>query len=417
MGRHSTPPRPTATSWTLPQKVLAVALLLTACATVAGLVAQWPRGPLPEVSDSFQAQTAMNGPLVDATVASTRSGPCSTTEQGKVITTPPVALTGGDCTLAVVDINEGPDAGKQALLVTYPDVAGNPHLAQGERIVLARTDSSGSDGAAIYTFQDFQRDRAMWVWCLVALALIVLVGGLRGALSLIGLAATLGVVLVFLLPALIRGGDAVSLALTTSAAVLLAVQFLVHGVNWKTASAMGGTLLAVGLSGWLSHAAVASTSIRGLGDEHNLSILLYLPSVDISGLMLAGMIIGALGVLVDVTIGQASTVNELYETRPQASPWQVFVSAMRVGHDHIASIVYTLVLSYTGVALPTLLLLTLSDRPIGQVLTSDIMATEILRSVTGAIALVLAVPLTTGVAAITVAPPRPPQSAGEGARA
>ena len=114
------------------------------------------------------------------------------------------------------------------------------------------------------------------------------------------------------------------------------------------------------------------------------------------------MIVGALGVLNDVTIAQASTVNELHELDPEASMWHLFRSGMKVGRDHIASMVYTLVLSYTGVALPTILLLSISNRPLEQILTSDIMATEILRSATGAIALVLAVPLTTIIAAATV---------------
>ena len=145
-----------------------------------------------------------------------------------------------------------------------------------------------------------------------------------------------------------------------------------------------------------------TTGIRGLGDESNLSILLYLPGLNVSGLMLAGMIVGALGVLNDATVAQASTVHELHELEPGAGRWKIFRSAMKVGRDHIASMVYTLVLSYTGVALPMLLLLSLSGRSVEQILTSDVMATELLRSITGAMALVLAMPLTTAIAAMTV---------------
>src|SRR5699024_6103345 len=123
----------------------------------------------------------------------------------------------------------------------------------------------------------------------------------------------------------------------------------VHGVNWKSAAAMGGSLVAVAIATALAGLAIDSTSLRGLGDESNLQILLYLPELDITGLMLAGMIIGALGVLNDATIAQASTITELKRAEPDASPWQLFRNAMRVGEDHIASMVYTLVLGYAGV--------------------------------------------------------------------
>ena len=162
--------------------------------------------------------------------------------------------------------------------------------------------------------------------------------------------------------------------------------------------------MAVAIATALSGLAIDSTSLRGLGDESNLQILLYLPELDITGLMLAGMIIGALGVLNDATIAQASTITELKRAEPDASAWQLFRNAMRVGEDHIASMVYTLVLGYAGVAIPMMLLLSISGRPVEQVLTSDVMATELLRSVTGAIALLLAIPLTTAIAAVTADP-------------
>ena len=178
--------------------------------------------------------------------------------------------------------------------------------------------------------------------------------------------------------------------------------YLVHGFNWKSSSALGGTLLSLGLSAWLAHIAIDSNHLRGLGSEDNILIQLYLPDVTVPGLMLCGFIIGALGVLNDVTIAQASTVNELSEIEPDASPWRLFAGAMKVGRDHIASMVYTLVLSYTGASLPTLLLLSVANRPLTQIMFSDVMATELLRSGIGALALSLAVPITTIIAAFTV---------------
>ena len=208
---------------------------------------------------------------------------------------------------------------------------------------------------------------------------------------------------VFLIPALLRGGDPVALAITAGGLILFPVLFMVHGMNWKSASALAGTLAAMGLAAALASFAISSSKLQGLGDEDNLLIQLYLPGVSVTGLLMAGFIIGALGVLNDVTIAQASTVQELYEAAPESTPREVFTSAMRVGRDHIASMVYTLVLAYLGTALPLSMLLTVADRPLLQTLSSDVVATELLRSAIGAIALVLAVPITTLIAAFTVA--------------
>ena len=393
MGRHShrppTKPHPA-------RRLLVAFLTLGLLATLAGLVTQWPDSSPPPVSEAFEQTSGMTGELVEAEVFAVQPGMCNSPSIGQTFATAPTndPLAPQDCTHAIVDITSGPDAGQRTLLEVRPDSPGNPDLQPGERIVLSH------HGA--YAFQDYSRASNLWIWLGVTAALICLVGAMRGARSLLGLALTFAVVLLFLIPGIAHGGNAVTLAVTTGAAVLFAVLFLVHGFNWKTASAMGGTLIALGIAAGLSHWAISGANLRGLGDENNLNILIYLPGIDIRGLMLAGMIIGALGVLNDVTIAQASTINELHELNPGASGWELFTSAMKVGRDHIASMVYTLVLSYTGVALPTLLLLSLSGRPLVQILTSDVMATEILRSVTGAIALILAVPLTSLIAAWTV---------------
>lgn len=255
-----------------------------------------------------------------------------------------------------------------------------------------------------YTFLDMDRTTTIWLWLGAAVLLIILVGMTRGVLSLIGLGITLAAVMGFLVPALLRGGDPVALAITAGAAILFPVLFLVHGINWKSASALAGTLTTMVLAAGLANLAISTSQLRGLGNEDNLLIQLYLPDVSVTGLLLAGFIIGALGVLNDVTIAQASTVQELYEAAPRSRPMEVFRSAMRVGRDHIASMVYTLVLAYLGTALPLSILLSVSDRPLMQSLTSDVVATELLRSTIGAVALVLAVPITTLIAAYTVSP-------------
>ena len=118
--------------------------------------------------------------------------------------------------------------------------------------------------------------------------------------------------------------------------------------------------------------------------------------------MLCGIIIAGLGVLNDVTITQASAVWELYELSPGMSARRLFTGAMRIGRDHIASTVYTLVLAYAGAALPVILLFTLAGRQVGDVVTTEQVAEEVVRTLVGSIGLVLAVPLTTALAAVVV---------------
>ena len=151
----------------------------------------------------------------------------------------------------------------------------------------------------------------MWLWLAITLIAIVAVGAWRGVRAIVGLVITLGVFGVFLLPALARGGDPVLLAVTACSAVLYLVLFLVHGMNWKTASALGGTLAALSVGTALAWLAIDTNELRGLADENNMQIMLYLPGLSISGLLLAGFIIGTLGVLNDVTVAPASTISEL----------------------------------------------------------------------------------------------------------
>lgn len=352
----------------------------------------------------------MAADAVTGTVVDHRPGNCTSPDVGRAFdgqprppTPQPVPLgtvaPPPECELSLVELTSGPDAGKHTLL-SSSGMPGEVALDVGDNISLAVNESP--EGFT-YTFLDMDRHVTVWFWIAGAVLLVILIGAVRGALGLVGLGFTILVILVFLIPALLRGAPATPTALTAGAAILFPVLFLVHGVNWKSASALAGTLIALGLAAVLGNVAVASTNLRGLGNEDNLLIHLYLPHVSVTGLLMAGFIVGALGVLNDVTIAQASTVRELYDATPDATPTSVFASAMRVGRDHIASMVYTLVLAYLGTALPLSMLLSVSNRPVTQVLTSDVVATELMRSAIGAITLVLAVPVTTFIAVHTVA--------------
>ncbi len=231
--------------------------------------------------------------------------------------------------------------------------------------------------------------------------------------ALVGLVIAFGVVVGFLLPALLDGKPAIPVALVAGAVILYAVLYLAHGVSLKTSSALLGTLAAMVLAAVLSYLCIELTHLTGLSEEQNTNVQTYIEHIDITGLLLAGFIIGSLGVLNDVTITQASSAFELAELDKHASRRKVFGGAMRVGRDHIASTVYTLVLAYAGGgALPLLLLFSVSGRPLQDVLVGDAVAIEIVRSAVGGIALALSVPLTTAIAVILARPPGSAVKAG-----
>jgi uncharacterized membrane protein len=204
-------------------------------------------------------------------------------------------------------------------------------------------------------------------------------------------------------------------ALVASAAILFAVIYLAHGVSLRTSSALLGKLASLLLAALLSWAAIGSAHLTGLSEDQNNDVDAYLGQTSITGPLLAGSIIGSLGVLNDVTVTQASAVFELAYLGESHSRRAIFVGAMRIGRDHISSTVYTLVLAYAGSALPLLLLFSVASRSLGDVLTSESVAIEIMRSSVGGIALALSVPLTTAIATSLTTPlgiPLVPQRTG-----
>lgn len=285
------------------------------------------------------------------------------------------------------------DGEPHELLVTQPWAAKDP-LHAGEKVIVAR--ASNQHGNSTWHIVD--RDRTLWLVILAGLLIVALavVAGAKGLRAAVGIAAAGAIILGFILPTIAAGGPPIPTALAGSALILFAVVYLAHGITYKSSTALLGTLTAMAytlLVSWLAVKALHLTGIAAADDENG-----HLDNINLQGLMLAGFIIGSLGVLNDVTIAQASTVFELAEHH---SPLTAFRKAMEVGKDHIASATYTLVLAYTGSALPLLLILHSTDYGLRSSLSLEIITTEITRSLTGALGLILSVPLTTALAALT----------------
>ena len=388
----------------LAAKIVVALLALSGVAVVIGLVLLWPGSQKADIPLPFQNSAGGAVTTEAGHVVSSRTATCGSPSAGAVLTADPLPAPGegAQCVQTLVDIDSGPNQGATTLL-EFSGGPGQPHLAVGDDIRVSRqVDDAGTTS---YAFFDYER-----MWPLTALAavfavVIVAVAGWRGLRALVGIVIAFGVLVVFLLPALRDGAPAIPVAVVASAAILFAVIYLAHGVSLRTSAALLGTLTSLLLAALLSWAAIEVAHLTGLSEDQNNEVAAYLGNVSITGLLLAGFIIGSLGVLNDVTITQASAVFELAGVE-SAGRRAVFVGAMRVGRDHIASTVYTLVLAYAGSALPLLLLFSVANRSLGDVLTSESVAIEIARSAVGGIALALSVPLTTGIAAVLATPNR-----------
>jgi uncharacterized membrane protein len=387
----------------LPAKIVVGLLIAIGVAVVIGAIVLWPSRqhvdiPMPYQNANGGAVTTQAGHVLSSAL-----GNCGSPSASQVLTTEPKpgSPENGRCVQTLVSIDSGPNAGANTLLESSPG-PGQPKFAAGDRIRLScQVDDRGTTS---YAFYDFERG-----WALVGLAIafavvIVAVARWRGLLALVGIVVAFLVLVVFLLPALRANAPAVPVALVAAAAILYAVIYLAHGVNLRTSAALLGTLSSLLLAAGLSWGAIQLAQLTGLSDEQNATVSAYLGHVSISGLLLAGFIIGSLGVLNDVTVTQASTVFELAQVGGNTSRRAIFGGAIRVGRDHIASTVYTLVLAYAGSSLPLLLLFSVANRALTDVLTSESVAVEICRSAVGGIALALSVPLTTAIAAVLAKP-------------
>ncbi|MEJ2859766.1 YibE/F family protein [Actinomycetospora flava] len=318
---------------------------------------------------------------------------------------------GEGCVAVTLRLDEGPAAGS-TIVTLAPATPGSPRFAVGDPVVLGWAGGDPADPLT-YTIVDFQRGAPLLVLGAAFALAVLLLGRWQGLAALVALGATLGVLALFVLPALATGSPPVAVALTASGLIVGIVLPLTHGPSARTATAALGTLASLGLIGVLAVLFAATSRLTGLGEESSELAGVLGAGLDVRGLLLAGVVIGALGVLDDVTVTQTSAVWELHRADPAARLADLYGSAMRVGRDHVASAVNTLVLAYAGAALPLLLLFGLAGRGLGDLLTAEDVAQEVVRTLVGSIGLVASVPLTTILAAVVVRAVRSTEPRGE----
>ncbi len=348
--------------------------------TVVGLLLLWP-GSLPG-----GAQQAFGGRSLGAKVTTVRTVRCPG----------PVAQR---CRSVAVRVSEGADRGRSATLDLGP-VNATPSLTIGQRVRVQRSEPGAGSR---YAFQDVDR-RAPMLWLAIALAaLAVLVARLRGLLALAGVVLSVGLVVAFLVPAILAGSDPLLVSLVAALAVMFVTLLLTYGFSAQTLAASVGIGLSLLLAALVGHLMVGAAHLDGRTGELQQLLVLGARGVSLQGIVLAGMVIGGLGVLTDMAVSQASAVTALHHADPSLGPRALYRGAFAVGRDHLAATIHTLVLAYVGAALP--LILVLRDARVGatDAVNGQIVAEPVIATLVGAIALVAAVPITTALASLLVA--------------
>lgn len=357
-----------------------LSVIVVGVIAVLGAILLWPSG-----DDSIDTNF-MDTNIQKAEVLLVEVLPCSGTTEADGI----------DCRWITISVGEQDDRG---VLEQSVDGTG-ARLEEGDRILVSSTDLG--NGTTVYSFHDYQRGTPLMVLLIVFVVAVVLLGRWRGLGAVAGLGASLVVLIVFMLPSLLDGNSPIVVAVVGSVIIAYIAIFLAHGVNVASAVALLSTFLSLTLTGVLGWMFVALAKFTGYSDESSYYLDVLGLDIDARGVILAGIVIGSLGVLDDVTVTQVSAVWELHRTNPDGSWTDIFRPAMTIGRDHVSSTVNTLFLAYAGASLPLLLLFTQAHQSTGAIVGKEVVAVEVVRSLVGSIGLVASVPISTALAATVV---------------
>ncbi|MER5257680.1 YibE/F family protein [Streptomyces sp. NPDC002855] len=389
------------------RKVIAAVLIPFATAVLVGLAVFWPGGaPSHErtgVGFDRQTQSAdvtrvQKLSCKDVNASQTPPNGDTSTAEGQSAQ----SRAEGICKKATIEVTSGKDTGRTFTEIVQPD---SPRqLREGQEVVVAYEPSAPEE--LQYSVTDVNRKFPMALLAGIFALAVVVVGRLRGVMALVALALSFLVLTFFILPAILQGSNPLVVAVIGASAIMLIALYLCHGLTARTSVAVLGTLISLLLIGLLGSLFIGWASLTGNTDDNTGLIHGLYPDIDMSGLLLAGVIIGSLGVLDDVTVTQTSAVWELHQANPTMGWRGLYGAAIRIGRDHIASVVNTLVLAYAGAALPLLLLFSIAQSSVGTVANSELVAEEIVRTLVGSIGLVASVPVTTALAALVVSADR-----------
>lgn len=264
----------------------------------------------------------------------------------------------------------------------------------GDRFLLVK--SEYASGESVYYLQDVDRRGGLLLLTILGIIVVVAFSGMVGVRALISLVGSVAAIIFVLLPLLLQGLPPVLMSVLISSIILAFVMYLTHGWNRVTHAALLGTVVTIGITGLISTLAVSALRLSGYSADESVYLNISTGGVlDLQGLLLAGIIVGVLGVLNDVAITQSATVAELRHAKGTLGITEGYLRAMRIGREHVGGLVNTLALAYVGASLPLLLLITRLGTPLATLINQELFAAEIVRTIVGTLALTLAVPITT----------------------
>lgn len=371
--------------------VLAIALAPLVLGTIVGLVLLWP-----DASDAARDDFVDQPRATYATVPVVQVIEVACPDDGSTLD------PDRTCADLVVRLDDGTEA-----RIATPSAVIAAGIGPGDTVQVVELLSADGAGTT-YEYVEVDRTGALG-WLALAFAVaVVAVARWRGLTALVGLVVAFWVLRSFLLPGLLAGESALAVAVVGSSLIMLVALYVAHGVSLRTTTAVIGTMFGLATTALLGWLATRLATLTGGGGDDERLLAAVAPDVPLRGVLLAGLVLAGLGVLNDVTVTQASAVWELHQADPGVGTRRLTRSAMRIGRDHIASSVYTLVFAYAGAALPLFLLIVVYERPMLEAVSAEAIATEVVSMLVGAIGLVLAVPLTTVVAALVVTAAAPP---------
>jgi uncharacterized membrane protein len=358
--------------------VVAAVLAPLITAAVIAMIVMWPGGGV-KVS-TYQTDTA----------------------RGEVTKLAPCPDKRDQCDLATIKLSTGPDKGKEAP-VQVPQAGKVPIAVEVGQSLMLGVQSDAKDIADRYQYVDHDRTKPLLILALVFAVAVVALSRWRGFAALIALAVTAVMLTQFILPAILKGSNPLLVAVVGGTVIMAIALFLTHGINAESSIALSGTIAALGMTVVLGWFFTKFCQLTGLASDGASAAKQFAPNLSLAGLLVAGMVIGALGVLDDVTVTQAAAVWELSAANPSASRAELISAGLRIGRTHVASVVNTLVLAYAGAAMPVLITFAIQGLPGQYVLSTEMVAMEVVRGLVGSLGIIAAVPLTTTLAALAVA--------------
>jgi len=288
-----------------------------------------------------------------------------------------------------IEFFDGPKKGESVIFESdFPEIKEGLNIFVNHHIYIS--------GEEVFTITNIDRRAQIYFFVGLFIFSIILLGGKQGIRSLLSLVLSFLTIFYVLLPGILNGWSPLVASFLVASIILFFAIFFTHGWNRESSVAFFGTMFSVFLTSILAVIAVKSTYLSGFATDGTTSLYFNTGgTLDFTGLLLGAIIIGVLGVLDDIAVTQAAVVSELYNSNSKIKPIEVYKRAMRVGREHVGALVNTLVLAYTGTALPLLLLFKTREYSFTTAINLEIFTTEIIRTIVGSIGLIITVPIVT----------------------